>query len=102
MPVTSRFGPSSRPLRAVALLTAFSSIVWEPAAGTPAGNGYRQIIAFRIVAGVIAAGIALLSSPRRSTLALSWLALLLGIDLAFATCGVAIAHPARAWESTAI
>lgn len=102
MPVTERFGPSWRPLRAVALLTAIASVIWEFAAGTPAGSGYRAIIAFRIVAGLIAAGIALLSSPRRSPLALSWLALLLGIELAITSCGVAIAYPARAWETTAI
>jgi hypothetical protein len=94
MPLTGQPGPAWRPLRAVAMLAAISSILWEFAAGTPRGDGYGAVVAYRILAGSIAALIGLASSSRRSARTLSWLALLLGLDLALTTCGVA-RHPGR-------
>lgn len=102
MPMTGRAGPSWKPLRVVALLTAVASVAWEFAAGTPHGSSFREIVAARILCGLIATLLAFLSSSRRSMRALSCLALLLGLDLALTSCGVAIASPARAWETASI
>ncbi len=90
----------SRALRALAVVVATISLSRQLAGGFPTPATERQVLWLRIAASVVAVGIALLSSPRRSVTELRRLALLLGIDSVVLTLGVAILLPRIVWEQT--
>jgi two-component system, cell cycle sensor histidine kinase and response regulator CckA len=100
MPDRSR--PDWLPLRSVALLVAVASGVWEFATGATHDQHFPTMLAIRLGAAGGALLVALLSSPRRSTGGLRWLAFLLGLDIALTSSAICLVLPVRAWETTAL